>query len=75
MLIIWPEILMSAFSSEFQRALSNYQTVFDIFYCKDGRDVKDMFNTKNLPKENARIYIIDKDKKYEAVVDDIQNPD
>ena len=79
MIIIWPEILMSAYASEFQRAFNNFSNVFDIFYCEDGDQVKDIFNTKNLPKENARVYILNsengKQQKYEAIIDDIQNPD
>ena len=79
MLIVWPELLMSVYASEFQKVLSNYQNVFEIYYCKNGQEISDIFDTSDLPKENARVFITnfeqDKKSNFQGIIDDFQNPD
>ena len=79
MLIVWPELLMSVYASEFQKVLSNYQNVFEIYYCKNGEEISDIFDTSDLPKENARVFITNseqnKKSNFQGIIDNFQNPD
>ena len=65
---------MSVYASEFQKVLNNYQDTFDIFYCKNGTSLNDVFNLKSLPKENPRLFIIDDAQhKFEGFIDNVHD--
>ena len=63
--IVWPEMFMEQYFSEFQATLRNYNEMFDVYYCKDVDHANRYFHAKTMPKEIPQLYIIDPKAKKE----------
>ena len=59
LLLIWPEMFMSQYASEFQTVLRNYNEMFDVYYCRQSSDLASVLHTTIMPKELVHMYIID----------------
>ena len=59
LVIIWPEMFMSQYSHEFQNALRDYNSMFEVYYVRRQEDVKDLFHTQIMPKELIHLYLLD----------------
>ena len=59
LLILWPQMFMSQFIGEMSQTLRQYNDMFEIYYCKDEKLAKQMFNTSMMPRELPHVYIVD----------------
>ena len=63
LLLMWPELFMSQYAGELQNALREYNEMFEVFYCREELELRDVLNTRLMPKEVIHMYIIDTQTK------------